>query len=58
MHKKAEQQAEGEGEGEGEQGPRRTESLMRGSIPGPWDHDLSQRQIPNQLSYPDAAPPP
>ena len=24
---------------------------QQGSIPGPWDHDLSQRQILNQLSH-------
>ena len=24
-----------------------TESLMQDSIPGPWDHDLSQRQMLN-----------
>ena len=27
-------------------------SLTWGSIPGPWDHDLSQRQMLNWLSYP------
>ena len=27
---------------------------MRGSIPGPWDRDLSQRQMLNQLSHPGA----
>ena len=27
---------------------------MWGSIPGPWDHDLSQRQTLNHLSLPDA----
>ena len=27
---------------------------QQGSIPGPWDHDLSQRQTLNQLSYPRA----
>nr|XP_054367253.1 protein arginine N-methyltransferase 7 isoform X3 [Mirounga angustirostris] len=26
---------------------------MRGSIPGPWDHDLSRRQTLNRLSHPD-----
>ena len=25
---------------------------MWDSIPGPWDHDLSQRQMLNQLSHP------
>jgi len=29
------------GVGEGEQASRGAGSLMRGSIPGPWDHDLS-----------------
>ena len=29
---------------------------MLGSIPGPWDHDLSQRQMLNQLSH-SARPP-
>ena len=27
-------------------------SPMRDSIPGPWDHDLSQRQMLHQLSHP------
>ena len=27
-------------------------SWMWGSIPGPWDHDLSQRQMLRQLSHP------
>jgi len=26
--------------------------MMRGSIPGLWDRDLSQRQMLNQLSQP------
>ena len=29
-------------------------SQMQGSIPGPWDHGLSQRQLLNPLSHPDA----
>ena len=29
-----------------------SESLTCGSIPGPWDHDLSQRQMLNWLSHP------
>ena len=29
-------------------------SLMRGLIPGPRHHDLSQRQMLNQLSHPGA----
>ena len=45
------------GEGEGQ-----ADSLlsmqpdMWGSIPGPWDHDLSQSKMFNQLSHPDAMP--
>ena len=31
-----------------------TGSPMWDSIPGPWDHDPSQRQTPNQ-SYPGAS---
>ena len=27
-------------------------SLMQDSIPGPWDHDLSQRLTFNSLSHP------
>lgn len=27
---------------------------MRGSIPGPWDYNLSERQMLSQLSHPDA----
>ena len=27
---------------------------MRGWIPGPWDHDLSQRQMLNHLRHPGA----
>ena len=38
---------QGEWQGEGEAG-----ILMWGSIPGPWDHDLSQRQMFNRLSHP------
>ena len=29
-------------------------SLMWRLIPGPWDHDLGQRQMLNRLSHPDA----
>ena len=43
-------QAEGEG---GADSPQ-SRDLMRSLIPGPWDHDLSQRQTLNQLSHPDA----
>ena len=38
--------------GEGEAGSLRVGSLLRGLIPGPWDHDLSQRQMLSQLSHP------
>ena len=40
MHKQREGQAEEEGEA--------------GFIPGPWDHDLRQRQTFNQLKHPGA----
>jgi len=33
--------------GEGEEGFPWSRELIRGSIPGPWDHDLSQRQTLN-----------
>ena len=33
------------------QAPHWAESLMWGLIPGPWDHDLSLRQLLNQLSH-------
>lgn len=40
------------------EGRRERRKLSRepdmGRIPGPWDPDLSQAQIPNQLSYPGA----
>ena len=39
-------------EGKAEAGTYRVGSLMRGSIPGLQDHDLSQRQTLNQLSHP------
>ena len=35
-------------EGQREQTPSRAESLMQGLIPGPQDHELSQRQLLNQ----------
>ena len=38
--------------GKEKQASHRAESLTWGSIPGPWDHDLSQRQMLNWLSYP------
>jgi len=34
------------------QAPRLARSLRQDSIPGAWDHDLSQRQSPNGLSHP------
>ena len=34
-----------------EESPRQAESLMRGSIPGLWDHDVNQSQMLNQLSH-------
>ena len=33
------------------QAPRRARSQMWDSIPGRWDHDLSRRQLLNQLSH-------
>jgi len=36
------------------QAPRCAESLTQGLIPGPWDHDLSQRQPLHRLSHPGA----
>ena len=45
--------AEEEGERENpKQIPLWVPSLTQGSIPGPWDHDLSLRQTFNQLSHP------
>ena len=38
------------------QAPRGAESPMRDLIPGPWDHDLSQRQWLNPLSHPEWKP--
>ena len=46
MYKQREQQREREN-----QAPNWAGSLMLGSIPGPWDHDLSQRQMFNWLSH-------
>ena len=34
------------------QAPHWGGSLMQGSVPGLWDHDLSQRQTLNRLSHP------
>ena len=36
------------------QAPHWAGNLMQGLIPGPWDHNLSWRQMPNQLSHPGA----
>lgn len=44
MHTRAGGGAEGEGEA--------VSSLNGGSMPRPWDHDLSQKQTFNQLSHP------
>ena len=41
-----ERERKAEREEEGEAGS------MWGSIPGPWDHDPSRRQMPKQLNYP------
>ena len=38
----------------GKQTPCWAESQIWGSIPGPWDHDLSRRQGFNPLSHPGA----
>ena len=38
-------------EGEGEADSPLSRELMRGLIPGPWDHDLSRRQMLNHLSH-------
>ena len=35
-----------------EAGSRQSRDLMRGLIPGPRDHELSQRQTLTQLSHP------
>lgn len=46
-----------EGEGEGETGSLlSTEPDAGGSVPGPQHHDLSLRQILNQLSHPSRRP--
>ena len=39
-------------EGEGEADSSLSREVMQGLIPGPWDHDLSQRQMLNHLSHP------
>ena len=38
------------------QAPCGARSLMWDSIPGRWDHDLSRRQLFNQLSHPGVPP--
>ena len=48
-HKQGEQQRERE-----KQAPHWAKSPMRDSIPGPWNHDLSQRQTLNSLCHPGA----
>ena len=47
----------GGGGGEKEADPPLNRSQTRGSIPGPRDHDLSQRQTPDQPSHPGAPHP-
>ena len=47
-------QAGREAEGEGEADSVLSREPNAGSIPGPQDHDLSQRQTLNWLSHPDA----
>ena len=42
----------GEAEGEEQQTPHPIGSPKQSSIPRPWDHDLSQRQMLNQPSHP------
>ena len=44
----------GRGREKENQAPCSAGSLMQDSIPGPWDHDLSWRQILNRLSHPGA----
>nr|XP_055193758.1 sorting nexin-12 isoform X5 [Nyctereutes procyonoides] len=48
------QAGEATGRGEGKADAPLNGSLMQGSIPGPWDYELSQRQMLNQLSHPGA----
>lgn len=45
------------GNGRGRTGFPLSRDSKWGSIPGPLDHDLSQRQMPNRLSHPGAPPP-
>lgn len=49
-HKQVDQQTEGEGE----VGSLLSREPDWVSIPGLWDHDLSQRQMLNRLSHPGA----
>ena len=49
--KRAQEQGEGKGERE-KQTPHWAGSLSQGWIPGPWDHDLSPRQLLSQLGHP------
>ena len=48
-HKRVDRQRKNE-----KQTPYWAGSLMWGLIPGPWDHDLSLRQMLNQLNHPSA----
>ena len=50
MQKQEEQQAEGEREADS---PLSREPAT-GLVPGPWDHNLSQRQMLHQLNHPRA----
>ena len=51
--KEIERDREGIGaEGEGDAHSPLSRSLMQGLIPGPWNHDASQRQTPNGLYHP------
>ena len=47
IERESAQKAGGGAEGEGEQAPCSAGSHTWGLIPGPWDHDLSQRQMFN-----------
>ena len=46
--------AEAEGEADSLLSRKPNVGLHEGSIPGPQDHDLRQRQMLNQLSHPGA----
>ena len=55
-HERGRGEAEGEGENLKQALHRAQSKLKQGSIPGPWEHDLSrnQNQLLNQLSHPAA----